>query len=49
VLPLGVVRGVLGVVLRGGVVRGVVVEGRLTFPPLVDVDGTSLSCGCDVS
>src|SRR5688572_1303076 len=45
-LPLGVV---LGVVVRGVVVRGVVVAGRLTLPPLVDVDGTSVSCGCAVS
>src|SRR5918992_5212049 len=37
-LPLGVVRGALGVVVRGGVVRGVDDAGRLTLPPLVDVD-----------
>jgi hypothetical protein len=43
-LPLAVVRGVLG---RG--VLGVVDLGRLTFPPLEDVAGTSLSCGWAVS
>jgi hypothetical protein len=51
VLPLGVVVGRLVDVLgRFGVdVLGRDVDGRLTVPPLLDVDGTSLSCGCDVS
>src|SRR5688500_704424 len=50
-LPLGVVLGVLG---RGAGVAGLdvlgrEVLGRLTLPPLDEVAGTSLSCGCDVS
>jgi hypothetical protein len=47
-LPLVVVLGRLVLVL-GREVLGRDVLGRLTLPPLEDVEGTSLSCGCDVS